>query len=220
MFSQQEDFTHWPVSSGIKRTTQAFYSFSINLVFYTFQNSRACNHWRKHYLRPLNSNSYRLPKLCAISVQRFSFPCYSPHKSGIPTGFTVNTVRSWFTNSFCISRISPENRTISVYLVRMHWIKKNLSFLKSENLYFALPSVKQVWGNPVLNWQLFLWDCLDILPLQAVVFAWSLLESPLLIYSLFLQRGSLLSLAALGGLSVSTVAHQFLSCIRVRIPSQ
>lgn len=45
-FPSRKIFTHWPVSSGIKGLLRLSILFSINLVFYTFQNSRACKHWR------------------------------------------------------------------------------------------------------------------------------------------------------------------------------
>jgi hypothetical protein len=45
-FPSTRIFTHWPVSSRIKGLLRLSILFSINLVFYTFQDSCACKNWR------------------------------------------------------------------------------------------------------------------------------------------------------------------------------
>lgn len=121
------------------------------------------------------------------------FLLLTPTNPGIPTTVLLKSTlfRSWFTNSFCISESLLRSLSFSLkyLLARMHWIKRKptqLLSLKISILPFLLWN--RFGGNPVLNWQLFLWDWLWTFFHTAVVFAWSLLESPLLIYSLFLQK--------------------------------
>lgn len=79
-FPSRKIFTHWPVSLGIK----GLFRLSILFSIWCFTHFKTHVHVNTGETLPQTTKFLSLPKLCAISVQHFSFPVVNPTNPDIP----------------------------------------------------------------------------------------------------------------------------------------